>query len=98
MTLKERTNFRVDFFIYLVTGFFSSYAHVAIWIVIMTAGAAVDPETVTRTIQYIILTGFVADFLGAPDRDPVFVKVQSGDIARELLYPVSLPGIRQGLW
>jgi ABC-2 type transport system permease protein len=90
MVLKERTNFRIDFFIFLVTGFFSSYAHVAIWTVIMAAASA-DPAAVSRTIQYIVLTGFVAGFINAPDRDPVFTRVQNGDIARELLYPVSFP-------
>jgi ABC-2 type transport system permease protein len=88
MVLKERTNFRIDFFLYLVTGFFSSYAHVAIWMVIMGSS---DKETLTRTIQYIVLTGFVAGFISAPERDPIFNRVQNGDIARELLYPVSLP-------
>lgn len=89
MVLKERTNFRVDFFIYLVTGFFSSYAHVAIWMVIV---AATDPVLAASTIRYIVLTGFMAGIIYAPDRDPVFKRVQNGDIARELLYPVSFPG------
>ena len=88
MILKERMNFRIDFFIYLVTGFFSSYAHVAIWFVIT---AAVDPAVAAKTIQYIVLSGFVGAFISAPDRDPVFIRVQNGDIARELLYPVSFP-------
>ncbi|MDR3193217.1 MAG: ABC-2 family transporter protein [Treponema sp.] len=90
MVLKERANFRIDFCIFLITGFFSSYAHVAIWMVIMAAVSA-DPAAVSRTIQYIVLTGFVADFINAPDRDPVFIRVQNGDIARELIYPVSFP-------
>jgi ABC-2 type transport system permease protein len=92
MVLKERTNFRIDFFLYLITGFFSSYAHVAIWIVIMASGdGAPDTVAVNRTIQYIVLTGFVSGFINGPERDPVFNRVQSGDIARELLYPVSFP-------
>lgn len=91
MILKEQTNFRVDFFLHLFTGFISSYAHVAVWIVIMASGGGVTPETAERTILYIALTGFAGAFIYAPDRDPVFTRVQSGDIARELLYPVSFP-------
>jgi ABC-2 type transport system permease protein len=92
MMLKERTNFRIDFFIYLFTGFFSSYAHVAIWVVIMASGGDTGALAASRTIRYIVLSGFVSTFLSAPDRDPVFSRVQNGDIARELIYPVSLPG------
>jgi ABC-2 type transport system permease protein len=93
MTLKENTNFRVNFFLSLFLGFLSAYARVAVWVVIVHSGPGLDPVLAERTIQYMLLSAFAVSFLHNFDRDPVFNRVQSGDIARELLYPVSLPGV-----
>ena len=88
MILKERTNFRIEFFIFLLTGFFSSYAHVAIWMVISSVQNSADAA---QTIRYIVMSGFVSGITAARERDTVFRRVQNGDIARELLFPHSFP-------
>jgi len=92
MSLKERSNFRIDFFIRLATGFISSYARVVVWVVILGANtAAISADLASHTIQYMIMTGFLLVIVYSGPRDAIFQRIQDGSIGRDLLYPVSLP-------
>ncbi|MCL2527247.1 MAG: ABC-2 family transporter protein [Defluviitaleaceae bacterium] len=92
MSLKERSNFRIDFFIRLATGFISSYARVAVWVVVLSANAgAIGSDLAQQTIQYMVLSGFLFVIIYSGPRNAIFQRIQDGSIARDLLYPVSLP-------
>jgi ABC-2 type transport system permease protein len=85
MSLKERSNFRIDFFIRLTTSFISSYARVAVWVVIIGADAMAH-----QTIRYMVLMSAASSIIYSYSGS-VFQRIQDGDIARDLLYPVSFP-------
>jgi ABC-2 type transport system permease protein len=92
ISIQDNFNYRIDFLIRLVTGFLFSYAIVAMWYVITDVNSGqLDAITIANTIKYMILASLFNEMLNSISGGDITQKVQTGDISRQLLYPVSFP-------
>lgn len=92
ISLYENFYYRTDFIIRFLTSFLQSYTLVAVWFYIMISTKE-DIGTVLadNSIKYMVLvSSFTIGFRTLPDNE-ITKSIQSGDIIRNLLIPVSFP-------
>jgi ABC-2 type transport system permease protein len=92
IAFQDNINYRVDFLIRLATGFLQSYATVAIWNVIITTKKGIlTPEMMALTLMYMIFACMFNILIHAVPEAEITNRVRTGEIGRDLVYPVSLP-------
>ncbi|MEI6284908.1 MAG: ABC-2 family transporter protein [Bacillota bacterium] len=92
--LQDTMNFRVSFLIRLFTNFLYSYATVAIWYAVVTLNAnSLSPELALKTIKFSILSAAIGSVVFSISGYEIASRLNEGTIARDLLYPVSLPSV-----
>lgn len=93
IALQDRMQYSTDFLIQFFSGFLYHYAKVAIWFaILMVNKGQVDQLTINDTIMYMILASASGTiyFFAVPTSE-ITQRVRSGEIGRDLVYPISLP-------
>lgn len=92
LAVTEELSYRTDFFIRFFTGFISAYARVAIWFAIMASNKdIIGSQGADATIKYMILATIVSSLMGCIPNSEITNRITTGEIGRDLIYPVDLP-------
>ena len=92
ITVQDNCNYRIDLLIKIITGFIFSYAQVAIWYAITDANKYyLEPKIINDTIKYIILSSAIWNIIFSVNVSAIEGKIRTGNISRDLIYPISLP-------